>query len=70
MLVIYVNSRLNCRSGGEVRELTRTTPGRQFPALLSFLGVEPRVLSYSYNTGKERFQIRPIVEIYKLLPDT
>ncbi len=45
MLVIYVSSRLNCRSGGEGMELQPTPAGRQFPALLSAPAVEPRVLS-------------------------
>jgi hypothetical protein len=68
MLVIYVNSLPNHRSGGEGRELPLTTAWRQIPALLSAPAVEPRVISS--NTGKLRFQIRPIVGIYKLLPDT
>jgi hypothetical protein len=50
MLVIYVNSWLNLRSGGEGRELLPTTAWRQLPALLSAPEVEPRVLSH--NTGK------------------
>jgi hypothetical protein len=60
MLAIYVNSRLNHSSGGEVRELSLTTAWWQFPALLSVPA--PRVLSS--NTGKQRFQIKPIVETY------
>jgi hypothetical protein len=50
VLVIYVNSRLNYRSGGEGRELPPTSAWRQFPALLSATPVEPRVLSR--NTGE------------------
>jgi hypothetical protein len=50
MLIIYVNSRLNRRSGGEGRELPPTTAWRQFPSLLTAPVVEPRILSS--NTGK------------------
>ncbi len=46
MLVIYVNSRLSHRSGGEGRELLPTPGWRQFPALLSAPVVAPRVLSH------------------------
>jgi hypothetical protein len=63
MLVIYMNSQLNSRRGGEGRELLPTSAWKQLPSLLSIPAVEPRVLSH--NTGKLRFQIRPIVEIYK-----
>jgi hypothetical protein len=62
MLVIYVNSRLNRRRGGQGRERPATVAWRQFPALLSIPAVEKRVLSR--NTGKYKFQIRPIVGIY------
>jgi hypothetical protein len=36
MLVIYVNSQRNCRSGEKGREQLPTPPWRQFPALLEF----------------------------------
>ncbi len=68
MLVIDMNSRLNCRSGGVGREPPSTTAWQQFPALLATPVVEPRVLSR--NTEKSRFQIRPIMAIYKSLPET
>jgi hypothetical protein len=51
MLVIYVNSELNCWSGGEGRELLPTPAYWQFPVLLSAPAVELRVLSL--NTGKK-----------------
>jgi hypothetical protein len=54
MLVIYVNSQLNRRSGGESRELPPTTVWRQFPPFSPLLAVEPRVLSR--KTAKYRFQ--------------
>jgi hypothetical protein len=50
MLVIYVNSWLDCRSVEKDRELPPTLAWRQFPALLSAAAVEPKVLSC--NTGK------------------
>jgi hypothetical protein len=50
MLVIYVNSRLNCRRGKVGRELLAANPLWQFPFLLSAPAVELRVLSR--NTGK------------------
>jgi hypothetical protein len=45
LLVIFVNSRLNRRSGREGRILLPTTAWWQFPDLLSAPAVEPRVLS-------------------------
>jgi hypothetical protein len=50
MLVIYVNSHLNCRRGKVGRELLAANPLWQFPFLLSAPAVELRVLSC--NTGK------------------
>jgi hypothetical protein len=54
------------RGGG--RELPPTTAWRQFPAIFSTPAVELRVLSR--NTGKLRFQLRLILEIYNSLPNT
>jgi hypothetical protein len=62
-VVIYVNSWLNRRSGGEGRELLPTTSWQQFPAVLSALSVEPRA-------RKKDSKKKPIVGIYKSLPDT
>jgi hypothetical protein len=45
ILVIYVNSQLNLRSGGEGRELLPTNVWRKFPALLSAPAAELRVIS-------------------------
>jgi hypothetical protein len=56
MLVIYVNSRINRRSGGKGKDVPPTTVCRQFPVLLSAPVVEPRVLSR--NTVKWRLQKR------------
>jgi hypothetical protein len=56
MLVIYVNSQLNHRSGGEGRELPPTSACWQFPAVLSAPAVEPRVVSR--NTGKIEIPIK------------
>jgi hypothetical protein len=55
MLDIYVNSWLNRRSGVDGRELPPKTVWRQFPAFLSTLAVEPRVLSR--HIAKQRFHI-------------
>ena len=41
-----MNSRLNCRSGGEGRELPPTTARQQFPALLSAPVVESYLMQY------------------------
>jgi hypothetical protein len=68
MLIIYVNSLLKRRCVGEGRELLPTSAWQQFLVILSTLAVAPRVLLC--NTGIKRFQIRPSMGIYKLLPDT
>jgi len=72
MWVIYVNSPAQPqeqRGGqGTVANLSLVT-WWQFPALLSAHAVEQRIL-YGNIVGKQRFQIRPIMVIYKLLPGT
>jgi hypothetical protein len=68
MLVIYVNSQLNGRSGGEGRELPPTSALEQFPAHLSTLGVKPRTLK-QYRKIEIPIKIDGGNTVNKSLPD-
>jgi hypothetical protein len=66
MLVIYVNSRINRRSRGEVRELLITSAWRQFPTLLSAPAVENSLKKIQENRDSELDQSWE----YIIAPDT